>query len=96
MDAEISSLLRAAERLVHESGSRAARSCGGASIECTPRRGQIVRDIPSETLTCSSGFGIFRSPLHRGGKKSGSLEFLSAQRRNTDGEEKSEEGRQEA
>jgi hypothetical protein len=96
MDAEISSLLRAAEYPMHERGARAPRSCDGAPDACTPRRGGIIGESPSETLTCSSGFGIFRPPLLRGGKKSGSLEFRSVQRRNTDGEEKSEEGRQEA
>jgi hypothetical protein len=68
MDAEISSLLRAAECPMHDRGVRAPHFCGGASIACAPRRAQKVDDSPSETLTCSSGFGIFRPPLRRGGK----------------------------
>jgi hypothetical protein len=68
MDAQISSLLRAAERLLHDRAAHAASACGAAPLARAPRRGQKAADFPSETLTCSSGFGIFSPPLHRGGK----------------------------
>jgi hypothetical protein len=68
MKAQISSLLLAAELAPHDRGARAARSCGAAARARAPRGEEKVLDSPSRTLTCSSGFGIFRPPPMHGGK----------------------------
>jgi chromatin remodeling complex protein RSC6 len=79
MKAQISGLLRAVERSVQVRHARAAPRHERARAV----KAQICRDFSSWRLTCSSGFGIFRPPLLRGGQKSGSLEFRFVQRRIT-------------
>jgi hypothetical protein len=92
MDAQISSLLRAAEHRLHDLASpQGARSPCERTASCRNSSSFSLGDI--DMLLWIRHLSLTAAPRR---EKSGSLEFRSVQRRNTDGEEESEKGRQEA
>jgi hypothetical protein len=92
MNAEISGLLRAAAR--PRRGARRGAVARVRKQRHARRRAscaKIVRHTRPQTLTCPSGFGIFRPPPHRGGNiRISRVPYRSEE--NHDGEKEGEEG----
>jgi len=89
MNAEISRLLRAAVNSRENAGARGAIGARATvhSERHARQRESFAKNVGrprSQTLTCPSGFGIFRSPPHRGGNiRISRVPFRSVQRRDT-------------
>jgi hypothetical protein len=96
MKAQISSLPGAAENALHERGTRAPLRCGCRAADVHAASGEKSARFPLGTIDMLLWIRHLSPTATPWREKSGSLEFRSVQRRNTDGEEESEEGRQEA
>jgi hypothetical protein len=96
MNAQISSLPGAAENALHERSAPAPLHCGRGAAGVRAAAARKNARFPLGTIDMLLWIRHLSPTATPWREKSGSLEFRSVQRRNTDGEEESEEGRQEA